>query len=563
MSYPSRAPHLNSGSREGETEESREIQRGRNYQGMGLMALKRLMSMKQEQLRKHGRSQSPDGLVSSLARRNNKPSVDLKTSEASEKDDNSHCGKRPSYLGPDLPEEIWHHIHSLVPMRDDARAACVSRAFHHSWRCHLNLTFTKETMCSKKSLFKGTEDSNDRRNRREYNNNIDHILANHRGVGVKTFILEFHGPYNTKSYNRLNSWLQIAITPVMEELTLILLSEKAEYEFPCSLLSERSGNTIRHLHLDNCVLRPTVALNLRCLTELYLYQVRITGDELGCLLSNSFALEKLTLIYCYDIIRLEIPCLLQRLSYMEVFDCLRLQVIENKAPNISSFQFAGNEVQLSLGKSLQVKSLKLDHRCVISYAIDKLPSSVPNLERLNIISPREMVNAPMVLGKFLHLKTLSITIRGWWSLNREYDFLSLISFLDASPSLETFVLSVSVEKKYDLFVGDPSTLRQMPEHRHDKLNSVQITGFCPQKSLLELTHHILESSTSIKCLILDTIRVNSRCSGNISRKCSTLDKEYIKEACKSIMAIKTYIKGIVPSTTWLNVLGPCSRCHAL
>uniref|UniRef100_A0A8I6YJC4 At1g61320/AtMIF1 LRR domain-containing protein n=1 Tax=Hordeum vulgare subsp. vulgare TaxID=112509 RepID=A0A8I6YJC4_HORVV len=527
MSYPSSAPHMNSGSTgEGATGagESRETQRRRNYRGMGLMALKRLMSMKREQMRKHGRTQSHDGLVSSLARRNCKPSVDLKTSQASEKDDHSHCGKRPSYLGPDLPEEICHHIHSLVPMRDDARAACVSRAFHHSWRCHLNLTFTKETMCSKKSLFEGTEDSNDRRNRREYNNNIDHILANHRGVGVKTFILEFHGPYNTKSYNRLNSWLQIAITPVMEELTLILLSEKAKYEFPCSLLSERSGNTIRHLHLDNCVLRPTVALNLRCLTELYLYQ---------------------------------------RLSYMELLDCLRLKVIENKAPNISSFQFAGNEVQLSLGKSLQVKSLKLHHRCAISHAIDKLPSIVPNLERLNIISPHEMVNAPMVPSKFLHLKTLSITIHWWWSLNREYDFLSLVSFLDASPSLETFVLSVSVEKKYDLFVGDPSTLRQMPEHRHDKLKSVRITGFCPQKSLVELTRHILESSMSIKYLILDTIRVNSRCSGNISRKCSSLDKEYIKEACRSIMAIKTYVKGIVPCTTWLNILGPCSRCHAL
>ncbi|KAE8780652.1 Zinc finger CCCH domain-containing protein 12 [Hordeum vulgare] len=80
---------------------------------------------------------------------------------------------------------------------------------------------------------------------------------------------------------------------------------------------------------------------------------------------------------------------IERLSYMEVLDCLRLKVIENKASNISSFQFAGNEVQLSLGKSLQVKSLKLHHSCVISHAIDKLPSIVPNLERLNIISPHE------------------------------------------------------------------------------------------------------------------------------------------------------------------------------
>lgn len=120
-----------------------------------------------------------------------------------------------------------------------------------------------------------------------------------------------------------------------------------------------------------------------------------------------------------------------------------------------------------------------------------------------------------------------------------------------------------MELKYDLIVGDSSTLRQMPEHHHDKLQSVRITGFYAQKSLVELTQHMLESATSLKCLTLDTIDdANYRCHGNISRKCSTLDKAYIKEAHKSLVAVKTYIEGIVPSTVRLDVRGPCSRCHA-
>jgi hypothetical protein len=181
---------------------------------------------------------------------------------------------------------------------------------------------------------------------------------------VKALELDFYGPYNTKSYNRLNSWLQIAMTEIMEELTLLLLSDKSKYDFPSSLLSDRA--------------------------ELELYEVRITGDELGRLLSNSFALEKLNLTYCHDIIRLEIPSLMQRLSYLEVSECSSLQVIENKAPNISSFDFAGGQVQLSLVESLQVKTLKLHHSCVISYAIDKLPSSMPNLETLTLCSRCEV-----------------------------------------------------------------------------------------------------------------------------------------------------------------------------
>uniref|UniRef100_A0A8I6YNQ9 At1g61320/AtMIF1 LRR domain-containing protein n=1 Tax=Hordeum vulgare subsp. vulgare TaxID=112509 RepID=A0A8I6YNQ9_HORVV len=96
---------------------------------------------------------------------------------------------------------------------------------------------------------------------------------------------------------------------------------------------------------------------------------------------------------------------------MEVLDCLRLKVIENKASNISSFQFAGNEVQLSLGKSLQVKSLKLHHSCVISHAIDKLPSIVPNLERLNIISPHETSTG--FNASISYPRAISCSLHGW------------------------------------------------------------------------------------------------------------------------------------------------------
>ena len=118
--------------------------------------------------------------------------------------------------------------------------------------------------------------------------------------------------------------------------------------------------------------------------------------------------------------------------------------------------------------------------------------------------------------------------------------------------------------KYDLVVGDPSSLRQMPVHHHDKLKIVKIVGFCPQKSLVELTRHILECATSLKFLILDTINVYYRCSGDISgRKCTTLNRASVSEAYKSIVVVKLYIEEKVPSTVRLAVLEPCKRCHLL
>lgn len=51
----------------------------------------------------------------------------------------------------------------------------------------------------------------------------------------------------------------------------------------------------------------------------------------------------------------------------------------------------------------------------------------------------QIVSTQTVPGKYLRLKHLHI------SLNRSpnFDYLSLVSFLDASPSLETFILHVS------------------------------------------------------------------------------------------------------------------------
>ncbi|XP_014758047.1 uncharacterized protein LOC100846643 isoform X2 [Brachypodium distachyon] len=464
-------------------------------------------------------------------------------------------------FGSSTEKDIWHHILSIVPMKDAARAACVCHAFLRSWRCHPNLTFTKKTMCLKE-LRKGTAGLNDIK---EYAANIDHVLTKHSGVGVKIFKIDYRGPYDDKTYNRLNNWLQIAVTPWIEELDLNIQRPRktVNFNFPCALLSERCRDSIRRLHLANCNLHSAFEPGLTSLTVLRLYNVHITGDELGCLLSDSLALEELMLIYCNDIRRLEIPCVLQRFRNLLVVECLSLRVIENKAPNISRFDFSliGKQVQLLFGESLQVKMLSLAHSSAIS-SFDMIPSSLPYLENLSIHSGSEMANAPIVSSRFLHLKFLRVCFSGC-NFHQDYDYLSLVSFLDAFPSLETFVLFVSQQSKYDSIDEHTSSLRKIPEHCHGKLKRVKITGFSPRKSMVELACHILENTPSLECLTLDTTSVSYRCFGDISRICAPLIPACIREARKTVLAVKTYIAGKVPSTVKLNVLEPCSRCHAL
>jgi len=66
-----------------------------------------------------------------------------------------------------------------------------------------------------------------------------------------------------------------------------------------------------------------------------------------------------------------------------------------------------------------------------------------NLE-YNLIILMQMVNNITILpSKFYQLKYLDICVPGQYFVP-DYDFFSLASFLDASPSLETFILDFNV-----------------------------------------------------------------------------------------------------------------------
>ncbi|KAF8660212.1 hypothetical protein HU200_057778 [Digitaria exilis] len=432
-----------------------------------------------------------------------------------------------------------------MPLRDAAYSACVSPAFLRSWRCHPHLNFTRKTLCL-----------------------VDQILKNHSGIGVKTLNLGIPDSCKVDTC-RLNRWLQIAIAPGIQEVTICFPENcKIKCSFPCTLLFGGCGNSIRHLRLTDCAFRPPVGFDfLRSLTKLHLYEVCITGDELGNLFSHCFALEQVQLLACGELISLKIPLWLEQLSLLRVFECNMLQVIEINAPNLHTLKFFGNPVHLALGESSQVKNLdfKLSgNSSPVSYAISKLPSTMPTLETL------ESVNTPMVADKFLNLKCLQIYLSGDdEAFSPAYDYLSLVSFMDASPALETFILSVDQNyMKHDSVFGNASHMRQILGHKHDRLREVQIDGFCTAKSMVELTCHILDNATSLESLALDTIFDSTggdvrRCSVEKKSECTAIPRDMILEAHKALRAVNRYIVGRVPPEVKLNVWEPCSWCHAI
>uniref|UniRef100_A0ACD5YGC1 Uncharacterized protein n=1 Tax=Avena sativa TaxID=4498 RepID=A0ACD5YGC1_AVESA len=477
----------------------------------------------------------------------------------------------------DLPEDIFRHIHALMPLRDAARAACASQIFRKSWRCYPNLTLSRESLGLSRIVFgegKMIRDLSQTKMTRDLFSKVDHILKKHSGVGMKKLELKLVW-CNKIDYCYLSNWLRIAVTAGIEELTM-LLPRKSEvaYNFPCSLLFGGSENSIKNLQLAGCAFRPTAGLDCRRrLTKLWLIRVLITGDELENLLCNSFTLEWLGLSSCNEIVCVKIPCQLQRLSFLEVSQCRNLQEIESNAPNVSTFHFFGEFVKISFGGSLQlqVKDIQIRSSCqsnIFWYVRTKLMPSVPNVETLHISSCNETISTPTLRGKFLHLKYLHISLNGGVAISPAYDYLSLVSFLVASPCLETFIFDVRQrDMKHDSIIGDSSQLRQLlPEHRYDNLKSVAISGFCSAKSLVELACHIIENASSLESLTLDTTKgcdSSYGCSVDNTGVCVPMGRNIIKEAHRALVAIRAHIEGIIPSRVKFTVIGPCSRCHAV
>uniref|UniRef100_A0ACD5XNL8 Uncharacterized protein n=1 Tax=Avena sativa TaxID=4498 RepID=A0ACD5XNL8_AVESA len=499
------------------------------------------MSMQRDRRRRQ--TQARDVSVPLLAKRG---------CSSRQKHDDSE-GKRLKYSGPDLPEEIWCHIHSLVPMQDAARASCVSRTFRRCWRYYPNITF-RNTIVGLNRDVRGKEETAS-----EYASKVNQVLTNHSGIGLKTIKLEFFG-HRSCDCCFIDSWLQVAITPAIEELSLVLSSNETTYSFPCPLLTDQCGHSIRYLHLGGCVFRPAVRLGcFSSLVNLLLYNVRINEDELRVLLSSCSALEQFGFGHNNEITCLKIPCMLQRLRDLRVVACNKLRAIEIKAPNVSSLSF-GKRVQLSLGESLQLKKLAMSYLCALHDAHGTLLSTMPNLETLYITSHLEN-NIPIMQSQFLCLKYLTVTVYGYTYPNIN-DYISLIPFLDASPSLETFVLNALEPMEHKSIFRDRSHLRRMPGHRHDKLKSVTIIGFNSAKSLIELTVHIIENAVSLESLTLDTVGCALRCSDSYIDKCIAMRESTRKEVPSALLAVQKYIQCKIPSTVKLDVLEPCGRCHA-
>lgn len=426
-----------------------------------------------------------------------------------------------------------------MPMKDAARASSVSWGFLHSWRCYPNLVFDIETFGINEGAYNIEQITSD------FISRVNRIMMNHSGIGVKTFKLRTY-PCDNLHPSYVDRWLQVAATSQIEEFELQMpWCNKIEYNFPCSLLlSTERGSSMQSFSLDHCAFHPAVEVGcLSSLTSVHLSSVHITGEELCSFLSKSLALKHLDIYRCNDIVCLKIPYVLLQLIFLQVQGCVMLEMIESNAPKLSQFKYIGRPIHMSFGNSLQLSHIQMisaSESNILYCARTKLPSIAPNLETLFLTPRYEKVNTPILARKFFYLKHLEVALVDP-SLSPDYDFHSLVSFLEGSPALDTFILHVEIPTIRQDSILEYSNYnsynsRRILQYRHDNLKNVIITGFCSAKSMIEFTNDVLEHAPLLECLTLDTSHGHERKINNLSM-CLHMFEEDLVEVRRARLAI--------------------------
>ncbi|KAL6601427.1 hypothetical protein ACP70R_044647 [Stipagrostis hirtigluma subsp. patula] len=424
-------------------------------------------------------------------------------------------------------------------------------------RCFPNLT------CSKETLGLNVSEGTSYERAKKLVDRIDHIIQNHSGIGVKTLKLHVCPCHNVITASHLNIWLQAAVKSGIVDIAVgFPLDHRPKFNLSCSLLS-CARNSLQSISLFSCTFRPTLGIGcFKSLKSVCLIFVQITGEELGCLLSNTISLEELEVSDCDEITFLSIPSHLQHLSILKAFMCKRLHMIQIYAPRLNALFFSGAPVEIFINDPLQLKYMIMHGVFgpgMIQHARTKLLSIAPNLRSLILSSSKEAFNAATLPGKFLHLRHLNIQFCG--IAFESYDYFSLVSFLEACPALETFLLACGYSnERQDTtlkdFNADSSHIRRIPEFCHANLKKVSISRFCSAKSLIELTCQIIESASSLRSLVLDSTR-----GFGPGGTCEYMNKEDVIKALSAVEAVKRYIEGKVPSSVKFKVWEPCRHCH--
>ncbi|CAH9120793.1 unnamed protein product [Cuscuta epithymum] len=252
----------------------------------------------------------------------------------------------------DLAHEVIVHILSFLSLKEAAKSSTLSRRWRYLWM----YTYRRWDFDASKTLFLLPLNGNLRGERYKYVKWVSSVLKLHRSSHLEELRIRFD--LSREHSIHMQRWVKFAIEKKVQRFELDLSSTPGDTPYsthqsslqPNKFLLPNLGQVIKNpnnliysgwdLKIDN---GEAPFSQLKSLT---LRSVEIYSDAVEYLLSNCPLLEHLCIerskAMAFKIVGP--PSL--RLKSLEILHCLRLVQMEIYAPNLESFAYVGNMIQV-------------------------------------------------------------------------------------------------------------------------------------------------------------------------------------------------------------------------
>lgn len=288
-----------------------------------------------------------------------------------------------------LPDDILHHIVSLLSLREAVCTSVLSHRWKDMYAYMSNLEFDWCKILSAKRRGSRTSRNYCQKKVRYLVIRIDRFLAHHLGMRIASFKVSCC--LRDKYALNINDWIVCGVRKGIENLDLAFtcdkLSERNDwrtlgyYQFPTHHLMPGEESKLRHLSLRSCMLGADFNDRFSTLSSLVLSDVHFVGQVDPLMFSSCLKLESLTLQWCFG---LETLCFsLPHLKSLVVSNCPGLRGIQLSATNLTTFHCEANNIDISYLKVPNLEEVYVSLGGInVIHTFAKLEKDLPNAKTL-------------------------------------------------------------------------------------------------------------------------------------------------------------------------------------
>lgn len=408
---------------------------------------------------------------------------------------------KPNLQFEDLPADLICTILSKLPQKEAIRTSVLSSKWRSMW-----------TLRSKISLDGGAVCGSRRRGQNKYCqrfiNNVEKVLQNYQGKMVEAFGIKFE--FDSILVDNLNKWVSFAVSARTKHLSFDLVPIRFarcddRFIFPFELLDSGSICRLQHLQFSFISLQPPSWFggfpNLR---KLGLNLVHVTRKELENMLCNCCCLEWLRMVRCHlkDDLRVDRP--MSHLAYL-LISCCVITKIELHATKLSTFIYEGEFVPNVLNHTSKLVNAHIFiFDAIFHHVVASLFHGLPNVHKLTLCIPDLQLENLWSLDNSLKFSCLKhIQLFAHILSHGSNKILYLAYVMRAAPFVEK--VEVHFASGHSLWFAQEGPLRHELGHDEYKyLKNLCVTGFKGARGQLEFLLHVVENTTALDVITVDT-----------------------------------------------------------